>query len=62
MKTEEAKKLFHGPEKYNCLQAVLKAFQKESGISDEEINGYKSNGGGKVEGGLMCLLPLKATR
>lgn len=52
MNKEESIKLFQGPEKYNCIQAILKAFQKVSGLSDTEINDYKSNGGGKVEGGV----------
>ena len=34
MKATQAIGHFHGPERYNCAQAVLKAFQTESGLSD----------------------------
>jgi len=56
MEIELAKKLFHGREKYNCAQAVLKAFQKYNNFSDMEIALHKSSGGGKAEGGVCGAL------
>ena len=41
------------PENLNCAQSVLKGFQKEFNISDEEIEVYRAYGGGRVDGG-MC--------
>jgi hypothetical protein len=51
MKSEEAKLLFRGKDKLNCVQAVLRAFQAEFGISDEDIGSAANAGGGKAEGG-----------
>lgn len=56
MKSDEAKALFHGKDKLNCAQAVLKAFQTESGMSDEDIASAADAGGGKAEGGLCGAL------
>jgi hypothetical protein len=45
---------FHAlPENLNCAQAVLKGFQKEFNVSNEEIEEYRAWGGGRAEGG-MC--------
>lgn len=44
------------PEKLNCAQSVLKGFQKEFNISDEEIEEYRAWGGGRVEGGICGAL------
>lgn len=45
---------FHAqPDNLNCAQAILKGFQKEFGISDQEIEEYRAWGGGRAEGG-MC--------
>ena len=45
---------FHTPpEKLNCAQAVLKGFQQEFSIADQEIEDYRAWGGGRAEGG-MC--------
>lgn len=52
MKENDAVKYFHGKEKYNCAQAILKAYQDDLNIKDEQINEYKQFGGGKAEGGL----------
>ncbi len=41
------------PENLNCAQAVLKGFQKEFQITDQEIEDYRAWGGGRAEGG-MC--------
>jgi len=51
-KREEAKSLFHGVDKLNCAQAILKTFQKECDVSDEMIADYKAFGGGRAEGGV----------
>jgi len=45
---------FHSlPENLNCAQAILKGFQKEFDITDQEIEEYRAWGGGRAEGG-MC--------
>jgi hypothetical protein len=45
---------FHAqPENLNCAQAILKGFQKEFEISNQEIEEYRAWGGGRAEGG-MC--------
>ena len=45
---------FHAlPESLNCAQAILKGFQKEFDITDQEIEEYRAWGGGRAEGG-MC--------
>jgi len=51
MKSKEAKMLFHGKDKLNCAQAVLRTFQAEFGISDQEIGSAANAGGGRAEGG-----------
>ena len=53
MTAERAANYFHGPERYNCGQAVLKAFQDEHNISESEIEQFRGLGGGKADGG-MC--------
>jgi len=52
MSEKSASHYFHGKEKYNCAQAISKAFQSEFNISDETIKSYKNKGGGKAEGGI----------
>jgi len=45
---------FHSlPENLNCAQAILKGFQKEFDITDQEIEEYRAWGGGRAERG-MC--------
>lgn len=51
-----AKELFHGKDRYNCAQAILKAFQKHNKLTDDEISRYSLSGGGKAEGGLCGAL------
>ncbi|WP_025842651.1 C-GCAxxG-C-C family (seleno)protein [Porphyromonas gingivicanis] len=57
MNKEENKKAveyFHaGPNNWNCAQSIVKSFQAESNMSDEDIElTYRSKGGGRAEGGL----------
>ena len=52
---KKASVFFHGPEGYNCAQAVLKAFQDQH-ISQELIDSYKKHGGGRAPGGLCGAL------
>lgn len=56
--TKKAEEFFHNKEnKWNCCQAVLKRFQKEIDLTDEEIEAlYRPCGGGKAEGGLCGAL------
>ncbi|CAG37117.1 C-GCAxxG-C-C family protein [Desulfotalea psychrophila] len=56
MKATLAMTLFHGTEKFNCNQAVLKTFQSEFGISDETIKSAARLGGGRAEGGVCGAL------
>ncbi|MCX6354444.1 MAG: C-GCAxxG-C-C family protein [Candidatus Aureabacteria bacterium] len=51
-----AKRLFHGREKYNCAQAILKAFQEYNKLTDSEIAQHQSSGGGRAEGGVCGAL------
>ncbi|MFC2149719.1 C-GCAxxG-C-C family (seleno)protein, partial [Candidatus Auribacterota bacterium] len=52
MNEETAKSLYHGKDKLNCAQAILKAFQPATGMTDEVIASFKSAGGGRAEGGV----------
>ncbi|WP_375752993.1 C-GCAxxG-C-C family (seleno)protein [Vibrio sp. HN007] len=56
MKKEQAAKLFHGEEGLNCIQAVLKAFQPESGMTDLTIKSAQVAGGGRAKGGVCGAL------
>ncbi len=48
---------FHAlPQNLNCAQAILKGFQNELQISEDEIEEYRSWGGGRVEGGVCGAL------
>lgn len=51
-----AKQLFHGKGKYNCAQAILKAFQKYGRLPDQQILQHKSSGGGRAPGGICGAL------
>lgn len=51
MKIKAASEYFHGKEGYNCIQAVLKVFQPETGMSEATIRHAKIAGGGRVAGG-----------
>lgn len=52
MKEKDAVKYYHGEENFNCAQAILKAYQEEFDIKDEQIDEYKDFGRGRAEGGL----------
>ena len=56
MKSKKAAKLFHGKEGFNCAQAVLKAYQAESGMSDPVILSATVAGGGRAIGGVCGAL------
>jgi len=53
---KQAKELFHGKDGLNCVQAVLKVFQAECGISDEVVTRAGKLGGGRAEGGVCGAL------
>ena len=44
------------PDKLNCAQAILKGFQIEFNISDEEIEEYRALGGGRTQSGICGAL------
>lgn len=62
MKKEDNQRLgsdqyFHTlPENLNCAQAVLKGFQEEFDISNQEIEDCRAWGGGRAEGGICGAL------
>lgn len=56
MKIKAASDYFHGTEGYNCAQAVLKAFQPESGMSETTIQRAQMAGGGRAQGGVCGAL------
>ncbi|MDL1940704.1 C-GCAxxG-C-C family protein, partial [Candidatus Jettenia sp. AMX1] len=45
-----------GKENFNCAQAILKAYQEDFNITDQQILEYKKFGGGKAEGGVCGAL------
>lgn len=48
---------FHSqPDNLNCAQAILKGFQKEFDITDQEIEEYSAWGGGRAQGGICGAL------
>ena len=51
MNRSQASRFYHGPEGYNCAQAVLKYFQNDLRISDEAIASSKGLGGGRAPQG-----------
>ena len=52
MSRKRSEEYFHVlPEKLNCAQSVLKGYQREFNISDQEIEEYRAWGGGRVAGG-----------
>lgn len=53
MESKRAKELFSGKEKYNCVQAVLKAYQHMSNISDKETSAFSKSSNGRIGKG-MC--------
>lgn len=44
-----AENYFHGVEKYNCSQAILKTFQENYDVAEETILEHKQFGGGRAE-------------
>lgn len=44
------------PDNLNCAQAVLKGFQKEFYITDQEIEEYRAWGGGRAKDGICGAL------
>ena len=52
-----ATQYFHGKERFNCCQAVLKAYSDKTGATDEQIREhYGAHGGGRAPGGLCGAL------
>lgn len=50
---KKSEEYFHiYPENFNCAQAVLKGFQQEFNISEQEVAEYRAWGGGRAEGGV----------
>lgn len=48
---------FHvAPENFNCAQSILKGFQEEFNLSEEEIETYRAWGGGRAENGVCGAL------
>jgi hypothetical protein len=48
---------FHTPpENFNCAQAILKGFQEEFDISDQEIEEFRAWGGGRAQSGICGAL------
>lgn len=47
------------PEKLNCAQSILKAWQEDFEISDETIEEFRQWGGGRAEGGVCGALLLR---
>ncbi|MFA6102585.1 MAG: C-GCAxxG-C-C family (seleno)protein [Victivallaceae bacterium] len=48
----KASEKFHGVEKYNCAQAVLKFFEDHAAVSPEKIEEFKLFGGGRAPDGV----------
>jgi len=48
---------FHSPpDNLNCAQAVLKGFQTEFSVTDQEIDDFRAWGGGRTEDGVCGAL------
>ncbi|OVE81213.1 hypothetical protein BVY04_03825 [bacterium M21] len=45
---ERAKYHFRGPNRYNCIQAILKAFQHVNNCPDEFIESHRKLGQGRI--------------
>lgn len=46
----------YNEEKHNCAQSILRGFQNELGIMEEQITEAKKHGGGRAEDGLCGAL------
>jgi len=44
------------PDNLNCAQAILKGYQKEFNITDQEIEDYRAWGGGRATAGICGAL------
>ncbi|MHC4871047.1 MAG: C-GCAxxG-C-C family (seleno)protein [Planctomycetota bacterium] len=53
MQDKKALEYFHGKEKYNCAQAIIKAFESDSESLNLQVDDFKKDGGGRAEEG-MC--------
>jgi hypothetical protein len=51
-----ASSYYHGPEKYNCAQAVFRAFMDRYGLTQDYIDLHKKSGGGRAGGGICGAL------
>lgn len=56
MAAGKAESFFHGKERYNCAQAVLKAFEEECLITEDQIEFASKKGAGRAEEGLCGAL------
>jgi len=56
MKIKKADELFHGEERYNCAQAVIKAFEGEFKVTKGQILLAAKKGGGRADEGLCGAL------
>lgn len=54
--SEKIKRYFHGPERYNCAQTVLKVFQDQYKLSDVDIERFQVFGSGRAENNLCGAL------
>ncbi|MFH1379676.1 MAG: C-GCAxxG-C-C family (seleno)protein [bacterium] len=52
MEQKKASDYFHGCEKYNCAQAVVKSLQEVCRIPDAVIDSFHAKGSGKADGGI----------
>jgi len=48
----KASKYFHGQERYNCAQAIMRAFRDRLPVSDKTLKTCQKFGGGRAEGGV----------
>ena len=48
----KASDFYHGVEKYNCAQAVLRAFRDKYNLTCDFIELHKKSGSGRADGGL----------
>lgn len=46
----------YNEEKHNCAQSILRGFQEQMNVSEEQIAEAKKHGGGKAEDGLCGAL------
>ena len=52
----KASDFYHGAEKYNCAQAVFRAFRDKYNLTDDFIELQKKQGSGRADGGLCGAL------